>query len=130
MNNKFEQASRLKLSYASTIGTLTTQDLWDLPLQSNRGASLDQVAINIHEKIEQIGKKSFVSKNTKDKVLELKMDIVKYIIETKLQEAEELKQANENKQQKDLLTNVIAEKEMDELKQTPLKELKKQVKKL
>ena len=126
----FAQATRLKLRYKSQIGNLTTEDLWDLPLQRTTGISLDSVAIEIYEELEKAGKKSFVSKNKTSDILELKMDIIKYIIDIKLKEKENAIKALENKERKELLMDVIAEKEIDELKNKSVKDLKKEIKSL
>jgi len=126
----FAQATRLKLRYKSQIGNLTTEDLWDLPLQRTTGISLDSVAIEIYEELEKAGKKSFVSKNKTNDILELKMDIIKYIINIKLKEKEDATKALENKERKELLMDVIAEKEIDELKNKSVKDLKKEIKSL
>ena len=40
----FEQASRLKLRFASVKGELTIEHLWGLPLQSKTSFDLDTVA--------------------------------------------------------------------------------------
>ena len=40
----FEQASRLKLRFPSPLGTLSTEDLWHLPLTSTTGkANLNDI---------------------------------------------------------------------------------------
>ena len=126
----FENASRLQLRYKSRVGLIGTEDLWTLPLSSETRASLDEIAITVHEEIEKTGKKSFVKTNRKDKVLELKMDIVKYIIEVKIKEAKDSEKAADNKERKELLMDVIAEKEIDELKGKSVKELQREAKKL
>ena len=40
----FEQAARLKLRFETSRGLLSVEDLWDLPLTSARGASLERHA--------------------------------------------------------------------------------------
>lgn len=126
----FEKASRLKLKFPTTVGQIRTEDLWDLPLTSQRGASLDGVAITVHEELEKLGKKSFVNKNKGDAVLELKMSIVKHIIEVKQSEASEANKLAENKAERNIILDVIAEKQMDTLKETSMKDLLKKAKKL
>ena len=130
MTKQFEEASRLKLRYKSKVGLITTEDLWDLPLQSKINTSLDGIAISIYEDIEATGKKSFVTKNKTDDILELKLDIVRYIIEVKIEQAKDAKAAIENRERKELLMDVIAETEIDELKGKSVKDLKKEIKSL
>ena len=87
--NMFEQASRLKLRFA--VGTrvnLTVENLWDLPLTNVKGEDLDHIAIELQEKL-STNEKSFVvqqSKNKETQLNQLKFDIVKYIIDVRLEE--------------------------------------------
>lgn len=128
--NIFEEATRLKLRFQTMRGLITVEDLWDIPLQSSSQPSLNEVAINVDKALEKAGRKNFITKNTKDEILELKMKIVKYIIEVKLEEDKERKRQAEIKARRELLMDVIEEKEIDELKEKPLKDLKKEIKKL
>ena len=85
----FEQAARLKLRFA--VGTrvnLTVENLWDLPLTNVKGEDLDHIAIELQEKL-STNEKSFVVQQSKSKetqVNQLKFDIVKYIIDVRLEE--------------------------------------------
>ena len=85
----FEQATRLKLRFA--VGTrvnLTVENLWDLPLTNVKGEDLDHIAIELQEKL-STNEKSFVvqqSKNKETQLNQLKFDIVKYIIDVRLEE--------------------------------------------
>ena len=87
--NMFEQAARLKLRFA--VGTrvnLTVENLWDLPLTNVKGGDLDHIAIELQEKL-STNEKSFVVQQSKSKetqVNQLKFDIVKYIIDVRLEE--------------------------------------------
>lgn len=131
MNNILETAIREKYRFpTNTIGAISTEQLYDLPLESVTKASLDKVAINIHEEIEKLGKKSFVNKNKKDQTLENKMNIVKHIIELKIDEAKTERKAKENANRKEVLMDVIAEKQTDALKERSIKDLQKEAKSL
>lgn len=87
--NMFEQATRLKLRFA--VGTrvnLTVENLWDLPLTNVKGEDLDNIAIELQEKL-STNEKSFVVQQSKTKetqVNQLKFDIVKHIIDIRLEE--------------------------------------------
>lgn len=87
--NMFEQATRLKLRFA--VGTrvnLTVENLWDLPLTNVKGEDLDHIAIELQEKL-STNEKSFVVQQSKTKetqVNQLKFDIVKHIIDVRLEE--------------------------------------------
>lgn len=127
----FQKASRYKLRFDSPQGGLTTEDLWDIPLQSARGANLDDIAKHLHKQISESNVTSFVSKKaTEDTVLQLKFDIVKHIIETRLAEADTAAVAQANKQKKQQLLGIIAMKEQEQLMGSSLDDLKKMVESL
>lgn len=112
----FEKASRLKLRYPSTKGNLTVEDLWDLPLTSAKGPSLDELAIALNKKVKETAEESFViKKSTANTRLALMFDIVKHIIEVKMDEADAAKKRVAKKQQKDKLLGILAKKEDEEL---------------
>ena len=50
--NLFEIASRNKLRVPTTKGDLTVEQLWDLPLKSANGLSLDSIAIALNKQLE------------------------------------------------------------------------------
>ena len=87
--NIFEKASRLKLRF--NVGSrlnLTVENLWDLPLIHTKGEDLDHIAIELQEQLSS-NEKSFVVQQSKTKetqVNQLKFDIVKYIIDVRLEE--------------------------------------------
>lgn len=83
----FEQAARLKLRFMTPKGNLGVEDLWDLPLTSKRGVSLEELAQDLYKRTEELPKVSFVSKvEPKDKEMELRFNIVKHIITKRLEE--------------------------------------------
>lgn len=91
--NLFEIASRNKLRVPTTKGDLTVEQLWDLPLKSANGLSLDSIAIALNKQLESKAT-SFVDEvqapeSSNTKVL---FDIVLYIISVRKAEA---KQAQE-----------------------------------
>lgn len=125
----FEKASRLKLRFSTSIGMLSAEDLWDLPLSSRTGtANLDDVARNLDADLKQGAGISFVTKTTAvNDLLKLKFDIVLHIISIKLAEADAAAQVRANKDKKQQLLGIIAQKENETLMGTSLDELKKMV---
>lgn len=121
----FEKASRMKLRFDTAVGAITVEDLWDLPLTSNRTTSLDDVARSLHQQIKDETEVSFVTTaSTASAKLQLGFDIVKHIIDVRLaeREAETLRAQNREKKQK--LLSLIAEKEDEGLKQSSVEELR------
>lgn len=79
----FEQASRLKIRVASSKGDLTVEDLWDLPLESARGVSLDAVGTALQQKLNSQPQSLIGSKTESTTRDTLALDIIKHIIVTK-----------------------------------------------
>lgn len=125
----FEKAARLKLRFESTKGMLSVEDLWDLPLTSNSGkANLDDIAKNLHKQLKNGDDVSFVIKEKKsDGSIQLSFDIVIYIINVKIAEAEDQRKQAENRDRKQQLMAIISQKENDQFASMDLDELKKLV---
>jgi len=123
----FEKASRMKLRLDSPKGLLNVEDLWDLPLVSNTGkANLDDIAHTLNKQLKSSDDVSFVIKEQKsDERVQLGFDIVKHIIDVKLAENEAYALAKANKEKKQMLLGIIAQKENEKLLQMPMEELKK-----
>jgi len=123
--NIFEQASRLKLRFETTRGNISVEDLWGLPLtpKSDR-VNLDQIAVELHQKIEAQGTTSFVKSAKKDEVLQLKFDIVKHIIDTKQAENEAKVAENNKAAKREQLDRLIETAETAELAKLSPAELK------
>jgi hypothetical protein len=118
MDNMFEYATRNKLRFDTTVGFITAEDLWDLPLTSTRKVTtLDQVARDINRDLKGETEESFVvtSSNQKKKLLENKLDIVKHIIQVKLAEAEATRSRAARSEEKKKLLEILAEKETQNL---------------
>jgi len=126
--NIFEQASKIALRFATTRGSITTEDLWIMPLTSPCGFSLDDLAKVLHKEIKDSEVSSFVLKqDTKNEIATLKFDIVKHIIDTKLAEIDAQEKLVENKEKKERILSIIAEKQDESLKEKSVDELKKLV---
>jgi len=87
MTLMFEKASRLHLRFDTPVGPLAVEDLWQLPLTSDRSRTdLDGVARGLDE-IVKASAVSFVTDSSEpDEELQLKFDIVKHIIKVKREE--------------------------------------------
>lgn len=127
--NLFEYATRNKLRFESTKGVLTVEQLWDVPLTSTDGCNLDAIAKGINRQVKDATEESFVStKKTAATVqLEMKLEVVKSIISTKITDAEVAKTRADRKKEKELLLAALAEKQAGELSELNVKELKKRI---
>lgn len=125
----FEKAIKQKLRFDSNRGQLTTEDLWDLPLTSRNSFDLDTIAKAVNSKIKEAQEESFVkvrSNPAQDK-LTLQLDILKYIIADKMQEAETKVTTVARQQQRQKLEEVLASKQDDALKGLTVEELQAQI---
>lgn len=120
----FKEASRLKLRFSTPIGLLSTEDLWDLPLESKTKVNLDSIAILLNRELKDTKEESFISKSKVNPVTELKLEIVKAIIEIKLKEASDKLQAKIKAEQRNKIDAIISKKEDASLEALSLEELK------
>jgi len=113
--NIFERASRRKLRFSSTIGDLSTEQLWDLPLTTTRGDKndLDKLARLVHSELKDMEEGSFVTKEPNENKIEmeLRLEILKYVIDAKLKDQEARTKAIETLQYKKRLMAALASKE-------------------
>lgn len=123
----FEKATRQKLRFESVKGLISVEDLWDLPLDSATGkANLNDVARAVYRDLKAEDQISFVSVQQKtDEVAQLKMDIVKHIIQVKLTEADAAKQLRDAKEKKQKIMEIMSRKQDAALESASLEDLEK-----
>lgn len=129
-NEMFERASRAKLRFASPQGSLSAEDLWDLPLTSARTnqANLNNIAKEVSRQLKTEGEEDFVNpKSGADEVLQLKLDIVKHVIQVRQAENETARAAAERRDKKAKLLELIERKQDQQLEGKPLEELQAMV---
>jgi hypothetical protein len=124
----FEKASRAKLRFTTPVGHITSEDLWDLPLLStSSSACLDDIARDIYKRVRDDAENvSFVTPPAAKGTSEdrLRLEIVKRIIEVKIEERDKAQQAEMLKAKKQRILAIMAEKEDESLKGASLDELK------
>lgn len=121
--SNFEKASKVKLRFSTSRGQLSTEDLWDLSLES-----LDQIAVAIDKALETAGKKSFIGKrDTTNTTLELQLEILKHIIEVKLAEKDAKAKRVERNAQLTQLKELAASKSNEALQGKSLEEINKMI---
>jgi hypothetical protein len=113
-----------KYRYNSIKGQCTFEDLWDISLTSNSGFSLDDIAKTINRQIKECDDESFVKKNSsKLKELKASLEIVKYVIRTKLEENEKARLDKEKKEKRQKILQLIEDKQHNALQEKTLEEL-------
>lgn len=112
----FEQGVRNKLRFEYNQGNLLNmEDLYDLRLTGGT-VSLNVLAKGLNKQLKEEEEESFVVQKSKSNVtLQLKFDIVKHIIEVKLEEAEVAKNASVNKAKREKIMSILANKEDEAL---------------
>lgn len=128
MDKVFIEASRSKLRFTSGRGSLSVEDLWDLDLKD-----LDRIAVGIDEKIkESSGHRSFLTNPDRKlskaiKEDELRLEVIKVIINTREAENSAKRLANENQRRLETLRGLRDQKRMEELASMPAAELDAQI---
>lgn len=118
--NIFEKALRKNLRFSTTKGSLTTEDLWDLKLET-----LDTLAKGLKKTVDESGETSYIKKTSStNETAKLAFEIVLYIIEVKMKEAEVATQAAEKRAKKAKLLELIDSKENEALGNKTIEELK------
>lgn len=121
--NLFVVAARKKFRFESTKGMLTVEDLFDMNL-----TALDNIALVLDEKIQKLGRKSFIQKKaTSTTEIESQLEIVKFVIETKQTEAEESKARAAKEAQRAFLLSLKEKKQMEKLESLSLEDIDKQL---
>lgn len=129
MNNIFEYATRNKLRFTSIKGELSVEQLWDVPLRSRDDFNLNAVAKAANKAFKEISEESFVetAKTVEHTRREAALEVVKYVIDVKLAEEESAKKRAANKQEKEKLLGILAEKQAGKLSELSEKELQKRI---
>lgn len=112
--NIFERASRCALRFDSAIGELTTEQLWQLQLTRKGDAvDLDKLARATYQELKGKEEVSFVNvkPDPRKEELELKLEILKHVIETKVASAQAAEKAHENAERKRKLLAALSAKE-------------------
>lgn len=126
--NLFEIASRNKLRVTTTKGDLTVEQLWDLPLKSANGLSLDSIAIALNKQLESKAT-SFVDEvqapeSSNTKVL---FDIVLYIISVRKAEAKQAQEQAAKQSQLKFLKGLRDRKRLESFESLSEEEINKQI---
>jgi len=124
MENMFITATREKFRFETIKGFVNLEDLWEMKLTNRDGYDLNNVAKTIAKQLKDSAEEDFVTQTTKaNKLLEAKLEIVKYIIKVKIDEKEALKSAIEKKEQRERLDGLIQQKQNEVLAGKSIEEL-------
>lgn len=113
----FALATRMKLRFNSVRGALTVEQLWSVPLTSKDGFDLDAIAKGINAELKSLTEDSFVQikSNPQKTTVEKTLEVVKFVIATKLAEREENEKRVANAEKRRKLLDALAAQEDKEL---------------
>lgn len=121
--SNFLKASRAKLRFASGKGFLSVEDLWDLSLES-----LDTIAKAVNKQLKAETEESFIGKRTtKNTELELQLEILKEVIQIKLEEKDAKAARAERNAKLAQLKELAASKSNEALQGLSLEEVNKMI---
>ena len=121
----FEKAARMKLRF-DYRGQISVEDLWDLPVEV-----LDKVYSGLRAGQKAFEEESLLKTVSHERSLvDLKIEIVKHIVETKLKETEARKNRAMAKMQKEKIASIIEKKKDEGLASMSVEELQKAMEEL
>lgn len=117
-NKMFEVAVRNKFRFPFK-GVISVEDLWDLSVQQ-----LDGIFKTLKSQEKKAQEESLLDTRTpEDEILTAKIEIIKYIVNTKLEEAKQAERAKEAHDQKQKILGILAEKQDEDLRNKTPEEL-------
>lgn len=115
----FEVALKNKFRFPFK-GLVSTEDLFDLKVED-----LDEIFKTLNSQLKRVKEESLLDTKTKeDKEIDVKIEIVKYIVTTKLAEKELHLKAREQKEQKQKILAILSTKQNEDLQNKSVEELK------
>lgn len=122
--NLFKEALVQKLRFKTIRGNISTEELWDIPLISKNGFSLNDIAKDIYLELKQEVEIDFVGGTTSENSEgNLKLEILKEIIKDKKEAIERKEQEASAKTHNQFIDALIAEKKNESLKSMSIEEL-------
>ena len=124
------KVNRKAFRFPSTRGDLTFEELWNLPLQSTKGGfSLDAVAQTLHAESLKNEGVSFVTQAVSPEAAHAteRLEVVKYVIATKLAENKAKLEREAKAQAKRNLVDLLADKEAQALQSLTVEEIKARI---
>ena len=117
-NKMFEVAVRNKFRFPFK-GVISVEDLWDLSVQQ-----LDGIFKTLKSQEKKAQEESLLDTRTpEDEALKTKIDIIRYIVTVKLDEAKQAEHAKENRDQKQKILGILTEKQDADLRSKTPEEL-------
>jgi hypothetical protein len=123
--DNFEKASRLKLRF-DISGSISTEQLWDIKLPHL--IDYEQRLTEVVEGYAKSTRRNRTRKTNEQLENELRLSLVTYVLDVREAEAEEAKQAAENKAHNQKILELIQSKKENELASKSVEELEAMLK--
>jgi tryptophanase len=121
--NIFEVAVRSKMRFPFK-GLISVEDLWDLSL-----ANLDSIFKTLNSELKQVQEESLLEvKTEQNKELDVKIEIIKYIVKVRQEENQLKLKAKEQKEQKQKIMEILSTKQDNALQNKSIEELEEMLK--
>lgn len=115
----FEVAVRTKMRFPFK-GLISVEDMWDLSVEE-----LDLVFKTLNSQLKQVKEESLLTTKTQqDKELDVKIAIVKYIVQVKLEERQLRLKAKDKKEKKQKIMEILSAKQDQDLQNKSVDELR------
>lgn len=118
-NKMFEVAVRNKFRFPFK-GSISVEDLWDLSVWQ-----LDGIFKTLKSQEQKAQEESLLDSRTpEDEALKTKIEIIRHIVAVKMDEAKQAERAKENRDQKQKILGILAEKQDADLRNKTPEELR------
>lgn len=128
----YKQAAQLKLRFDTSKGQLAVEDLFDLPLTSATGRiNLNDIAKGVYKALKDEADVDFVDTAKRgNAVLQLKFDLVRDVITTRIAERDEEATRQKKAEQRQKIMAIIDHKEGEALSAKSVEELRAELQNL
>ena len=120
--NIFEMAEKMKFRYPFK-GMINSEDLWDLSPKD-----LNSIFKTLNSELKKVKEESLLEvKTQEDQILDIKIEIVKYIFNVKREEEQKRVKAKELKEKKQRLMEILANKQDQDLLNKSSEDIQKMI---
>lgn len=116
----FAKATKHRLRFSIGKGTITTEDLWQISM-----VELDKLAVRLHKDLEAQETGSFLNPKKRDDKAQLHFDVVKYVLDQRLEGAQRAEKAAVTRAKNERIDQIIQRKKDEELENMSVEELEK-----
>ena len=122
--NMFEVAAKKKLRFESPAGLLTVENLWDLPIK-DKAVCLNTVGQYLLKEVQENQNSEFSENSSVKNDSDVKLEIVRYIIEAKKTYAKRAEDAALSRMNNNRIRDIIEAKKAEELSSMSIEDLEK-----